>query len=79
MGKYSDLHAIDRAMDFASASAQLELRLLRIQPHEARRFRASQPLLFPNPLLAPPPNASKRTARAKSAYGPMDLGRLADV
>jgi len=42
-------------MDFASASAQLELRLLRIQPHEARRFQGlASHLLFPNPLLRPP-------------------------
>lgn len=55
MGKYSDPHAIDRAMAFAWASAQLELRLLRIQPHEARRFQGlASHLLFPNPLLRPP-------------------------
>jgi len=52
MSKYSDFHAIDRAMDIAWASAQLELRLLRIQPDEARRFQQlASHLLFPNPLL----------------------------
>jgi cyclic beta-1,2-glucan synthetase len=55
MDKYGDPHAIDRAMDFAWASAQLELRLLRIQPDEARRFQEiAGHLLFPNPLLRPP-------------------------
>ena len=55
MDKYGDPHAIDRAMDFAWASAQLELRLLRIQPDEARRFQEiASHLLFPNPLLRPP-------------------------
>jgi cyclic beta-1,2-glucan synthetase len=54
MGKYGDPHAINRAMDFAWASAQLELRLLRIQPDEARRFQQlASHLLFPNPLLRP--------------------------
>jgi cyclic beta-1,2-glucan synthetase len=55
MDKYGDPHAIDRAMDFAWASAQLELRLLRIQPDEARRFQEiASHLLFPNLLLRPP-------------------------
>ena len=55
MDKYGDPHAIDRAMDFAWASAQLELRLLRIQPDEARRFQEiASHLLFPNGLLRPP-------------------------
>ncbi len=55
MDKYGDPHAIDRAMDFAWASAQLELRLLRIQPDEARRFQEiASHLLFPNSLLRPP-------------------------
>jgi cyclic beta-1,2-glucan synthetase len=52
MSKYSDPHAIDQAMDFAWASAQLELRLLRIQPDDARRFQQlASHLLYPNLLL----------------------------
>jgi len=52
MSKYGDPHAIDRAMDLAWASAELELRLLRIQPDEARRFQQlASHLLFPSPLL----------------------------
>jgi len=52
MNKYGDSHAIDRAMDFAWASAQLELRLLRIQPDEARRFQQlASHLLYPYSLL----------------------------
>jgi cyclic beta-1,2-glucan synthetase len=55
MAKFADPHAIDRAMDFAWASAQLELRLLHIQPDEARRFQElASHVLFPNPLLRPP-------------------------
>ncbi len=43
----------DRSGDgFRLGSAQLELRLLRIQPDEARRFQQlASHLLFPNPLL----------------------------
>jgi len=52
ISKYGNPHAIDRAMDFAWASAQLELHLLRIQPDEARRFQqVASHLLYPNPLL----------------------------
>ena len=52
MGKYADPHAIHRAMDFAWAAAQLELRVLRIQPDDARRFQQlASHLLYPNLLL----------------------------
>jgi cyclic beta-1,2-glucan synthetase len=55
MAKYSDPHAIERAMDLAWASAQLELRVLRIQADDARRFQQlASHLLFPNLLLRPP-------------------------
>lgn len=52
MEKYADPPAVERAMDFAWASAQLELRLLRIQADDARRFqKLASHLLYPNPLL----------------------------
>jgi cyclic beta-1,2-glucan synthetase len=52
MGKYADPYAIHRAMDFAWAAAQLELRVLRIQPDDARRFQQlASHLLYPNRLL----------------------------
>ena len=52
IGKYADPHAIDRALDFAWAAAQLELRVLRIQPDDARRFQQlASHLLYPNALL----------------------------
>ncbi|MGO9410402.1 MAG: GH36-type glycosyl hydrolase domain-containing protein [Spirochaetia bacterium] len=52
MAKYADMHAIDRAMDFAWAAAQLELRVLRIQPDDARRIQQlASHLLYPNRLL----------------------------
>jgi cyclic beta-1,2-glucan synthetase len=55
LSKYGDPHAIDRAMELVWASAQLELRLLRIQPDEARRFQQlASHLLYPNPLLRSP-------------------------
>ncbi len=54
MTKYSDPQAVERALDVAWASAQLELRLLRIQPDDARRFqKLAANLLYPNDLLRP--------------------------
>jgi cyclic beta-1,2-glucan synthetase len=52
IARYSDPHAVDQAMDIAWAAAQLELRLLRIQPDDARCFQQlASHLLYPNPLL----------------------------
>ncbi len=73
MDKYGDPHAIDRAMDLAWATAQLELRLLRIQPDEARRFQEiASHLLFPNPLLRPPSERLEENRKGQAglwAYG----------
>ncbi|TVR32170.1 MAG: glycosyl transferase [Spirochaetaceae bacterium] len=54
MEKYGDPRAVDRSMDLAWASAQIELRALRIHPDEARRFQqVASHLLFPNARLRP--------------------------
>jgi len=73
MSKYADPHAIDRAMDMAWVSAQLELRLLRIQPDDARRFQQlASHLLFPNLLLRSPAERIAENRKGQSglwAYG----------
>jgi cyclic beta-1,2-glucan synthetase len=52
MDMYGDDTVIVRAMDLAWGAAQLELRLMRIQPDDARRFQQlGSHMLFPNPLL----------------------------
>jgi cyclic beta-1,2-glucan synthetase len=67
MDKYGDVHAIDRAMDFAWASAQLELRLLRVHPDEARRFQEiASHLLFPNPLLRAPAERIEKNRKGQA-------------
>jgi cyclic beta-1,2-glucan synthetase len=74
MGKYSDPHAIDRAMDFAWASAQVELRLLRIRPDEARRFQQlASHLLFPNPLLRPPAERIEENRKGQAGLWPYGI------
>ncbi len=61
MNKYGDPRAIDRAMDFAWTSAQLELRLLRVQPDDTRRFQQlAGHLLYPSPVMR---GAADRLAR----------------
>jgi cyclic beta-1,2-glucan synthetase len=73
MDKYGEPPAIDRAMDFAWASAQLELRLLRISPDEARRFQQlTSHLLFPNPILRPSPECIEENCKGQAglwSYG----------
>jgi cyclic beta-1,2-glucan synthetase len=74
MDKYGDPHAIDRAMDFAWASAQLELRLLRIQPDEARRFQEiAAHLLFPNPRLRPSPERIEENRKGQAGLWPYGI------
>ncbi len=74
MDKYRDPHAIDRAMDFTWASAQLELRLLRIQPDEARRFQQlASHLLFPNPLLRPPAERIEENRKGQAGLWPYGI------
>jgi len=73
MTKYGDPSTIDRAMDLAWASTQLELRLLRIQPDDARRFQQlASHLLFPNLLLRSPAERLAESRKGQAglwAYG----------
>ena len=74
MEKYADPRAIDRAMDLAWASAQLQLRLLRIQPDEARRFQEiASHLLFPNPLLRPPADRIEENRKGQAGLWPYGI------
>ena len=74
MDKYGEPPAIDRAMDFAWASAQLELRLLRIRPDEARRFQQlTSHLLFPNSILRPPPECIEENCKGQAGLWPYGI------
>ncbi len=73
MSKYGNPRTIDRAMDLAWASAQLELRLLHIRPDDARRFQQlASHLLFPNLLLRSPAERIAENRKGQAglwAYG----------
>jgi cyclic beta-1,2-glucan synthetase len=74
IAKYSDLHAIERAMDFSQASANLELRLLHIQPDDARRFQQlASNLLFPNPFLRPPAECIEENCKGQAGLWPYGI------
>jgi cyclic beta-1,2-glucan synthetase len=73
--KYSDPVTVERAMDVAWASAQLELRLLRIQPDDARRFqKLAANLLYPNDLLRPSADrVEERNRKGQSGLWPYGI------
>ena len=74
MGKFGDPPAIDRALDFAWAAAQLELRVLHLQPDDARRFQQlASHLLFPNPLLRPPAERLKENNKGQAGLWPYGI------
>jgi cyclic beta-1,2-glucan synthetase len=73
-GKYSDPRAIDRAMDFTWAAAQLELRSLRIQPDDARRFqKLASHLLYVNPLLRPASEQLEDNTKGQAGLWPYGI------
>jgi cyclic beta-1,2-glucan synthetase len=72
--KYSDPYAIERAMGFSQASARLELRLLHIQPDDARRFQQlASHLLFPNPLLRASAECIEENCKGQAGLWPYGI------
>jgi cyclic beta-1,2-glucan synthetase len=74
MAKFADPRAVERAMDFAWAAAQLELRLLRIHLDNARRFqKLAGQMLYPSSFLrASADRVEERNRKGQSglwAYG----------
>jgi cyclic beta-1,2-glucan synthetase len=80
MDKYGEPPAIDRAMDFAWASSQLELRLLRIHADEARRFQQlASHLLFPNPRLRSAPECIEENCKGQAGLWPYGISGDAPI
>lgn len=78
MHKYADPHAITAAMDAAWGAAQLEMRLMRIQPDDARRFQQlASHLLFPDLLLRSP--ADRIAENRKGQAGLWSFGISGDL
>ncbi len=74
MDKYSDPHEIDRAMEFAWRSTQLQLQMMHIQPDEARRFQQlASHLLFPNPLLRAPSELLEDNFKGQAGLWPYGI------
>ncbi len=73
MEKYGEPTAVSRAMELAWVYAQLELRLLRIHPDDARRFqRLAAHMLYNNAQLRPPLERIQGNQKGQSslwAYG----------
>ncbi len=72
--KYAGTYQIDRAIDFAWRKAQIELRLLHIQPEEARWFQQlANHLLFPNQLLRATTDQIAENRKGQSGLWPYGI------
>jgi len=71
MEKYGEPTAVSRAMELAWVYAQLELRLLRIHPDDARRFqRLAAHMLYSNAQLRPPLERIQGNQKGQSSLWP---------
>ncbi len=72
--KYADSNVIGRALELAWAYSQLELRQLRIQPDEARRFQQlASFLLYPSARLRPPQERLAQNRLGQSGLWPYGI------
>ncbi len=74
MEKYGEPSAVSRAMELAWVYSQLELRLLRIHPDDARRFqRLAAHMLYPNAQLRPPLERIQGNQKGQSSLWPYGI------
>lgn len=74
MEKYTDPSTIERAFELSWASTQLQLRMLRIHPDEARRFqKLAGFLLYPSPLLRPPGERLRENQKGQAGLWPYGI------
>ena len=74
VGKYHDSAVVERAFEIAWASTQLNLRSLRIQPDEARRFqKLAGYLLYPSAYLRPPEDRIETNQKGQSGLWPYGI------
>ncbi|MFP3854123.1 MAG: GH36-type glycosyl hydrolase domain-containing protein, partial [Anaerolineales bacterium] len=74
MEKYSDPSTIDRAFELSWASTQLELRMMRIHPDEARRFqKLASFMLYPSAILRPPEDRIRENKQGQRSLWPYGI------
>jgi cyclic beta-1,2-glucan synthetase len=74
MEKYRDPNAIDRALELSWAHAQLQLRLMRIQPDDARRFQQlARHMLYPNLKLRATFDRMKKNRLGQASLWPLGI------
>ncbi len=72
--KYHDPAVVERAFEVAWASAQLELRLLRIHPDEARRFqKLAGFMLYPSVYMRPPADRIEENRKGQADLWPFGI------
>ena len=72
--KYHDPAVVERAFEIAWASAQLELRLLRIHPDDARRFqKLAGYMLYSSSYLRPPSDRIEANHKGQSGLWPYGI------
>ena len=72
--KYHDPSVVERAFEIAWASAQLELRSLRIKPDDARRFqKLAGYMLYPSAYLRPPSDRIEANHKGQSGLWPYGI------
>ena len=72
--KYTDAHTVERQIDLAWSHAQLELRHLRVQADEVRRFRQLVDLLiYPSRQLRPSSEQLKQNRLGQSRLWPYGI------
>lgn len=74
LDKYSESAAIERAFELSWASTQLAMRMLRIQPDEARRFqKLASFMLYPSAFLRPPVDRLRDNVKGQSGLWPYGI------
>ncbi|HEY43765.1 MAG TPA: glycosyl transferase, partial [Anaerolineae bacterium] len=72
--RYRESQSVDRALDLAWVQAQVELRQLRIQPDDARRFQQlASYLLFPSATFRPPGEVLRQNELDQSRLWPYGI------
>ena len=74
LDRYRESQSVDRALDLAWVQAQVELRQLRIQPDDARRFQQlASYMLYPSATFRPPGEVLRQNELDQSRLWPYGI------